>query len=274
MDTNRKILIGTIAAAVVIGGVAIGLILSQTPEKADLSTIHTQAAEETTAQTLPATEEAPKESESTPENAGTSSSVTADLETYTSGKVSIQYPVVSKMEDEEKQNQVNELLKSNALSVIKANEINEETDSLTIKCQVLSVDRKRLSAVYTGTLEADGAAHPASMFYTNTVNLMQVQDMGLSDYSDAYTMAGYVLSDDVEFADVSPEQEAAILEYRSTLDLDSLTKILEDSDFPLSSSDTWPESFSYEKQGTICFSIPVPHALGDYAVVMFKPSTK
>ena len=42
MDTNKKILIGAIGAAVVIGGVAIGLLLSKTPEKADLSTIHRQ----------------------------------------------------------------------------------------------------------------------------------------------------------------------------------------------------------------------------------------
>ena len=33
MDTNKKILIGAISAAVVIGGVAIGLILSQAPER-------------------------------------------------------------------------------------------------------------------------------------------------------------------------------------------------------------------------------------------------
>ena len=37
MDTNKKILIGAIGAAVVIGGIAIGLLLSKTPEKADLS---------------------------------------------------------------------------------------------------------------------------------------------------------------------------------------------------------------------------------------------
>ena len=53
MDTNKKILIGAISAAVVIGGVAIGLILSQTPEKADLTTIHTEAATEPPSETLP-----------------------------------------------------------------------------------------------------------------------------------------------------------------------------------------------------------------------------
>ena len=53
MDTNKKILIGSIGALVVAGGVAIGLILSKTPEKADLSTIHTETATNAPRETLP-----------------------------------------------------------------------------------------------------------------------------------------------------------------------------------------------------------------------------
>ena len=63
MDTNKKILIGAIGAAVVIGGVAIGLLLSKTPEKADLSTIHTEAATEAPKETLPAATQAPETEE-------------------------------------------------------------------------------------------------------------------------------------------------------------------------------------------------------------------
>lgn len=272
MDKNRTILIGVIAAVVLIGGVSIGLILSQTPEKADLSSIHTEAPSETMA---PATEAAPTETaaEDTSKDAGTSSSVTADIETYTSGKLSIQYPVVSNMDDSAKQEQVNEKLKANALSLIKALELNEEADSLTVKCSVISVDRKRLTATYTGSLSVEGAAHPQSLFYSNTLDLVQVQDLGLSDYADAYTMAGYVLSDDVTFQGVSADLQSELLSYRSSLDLNSLSTLLESADFPLENG-SWPESFSYEKQGTICFSLPVPHALGDYVIVTFTPSTK
>ena len=86
---------------------------------------------------------------------------------------------------------------------------------------------------------SNGAAYPVSVFYTNTVDLNQVRNLGLSDYTDGYTMAGYVLAD-----------------------------------FPLASDTVWPESFSYENHGTICFSVPVPHALGDYVIVAFDPSTK
>lgn len=274
MDTNKKILIGAIIAVVVIGGSVIGFILSQTPEKADLSTIHTEAATVEEAETMSPTTGAATEVPTAPDYAGTSSSVTADIETYTAGKISIQYPVISQMEDAQKQEQVNTLLKSNALSVIKANGIDEAKDTLSVKCKVISIDRKRLTATYTGSLTAAVAAHPLNIFYANTINLLQVQDLGMDDFSDAYTMAGYVLSDDVEFSGISPDAEAEILKYRSTLDIDTLSKVFGSADFPLDSETQWPESFSYEKQGTIYFSMPVPHTLGDYVLVSFDPSTK
>ena len=274
MDTNKKILIGAIGAAVVIGGVAIGLLLSKTPEKADLSTIHTEAATEAPKETLPAATQAPETEETTEGQEDAASSVSASIETYTSGKVSIQYPAVDQMDDTSKKDKINELLKTNALSFIKANDIDEANDTLDIKCKVISVDRKRLTATYTGTLSAKGAAHPVNLFYSNTVNLLQAQNLGLDDFTDAYTMAGYVLSDDVKFSGISSDVEAQVLSYRSSMDLDSLTAVFNSADFPLSSETQWPESFSYENQGTIYFSLPVPHALGDYVLVAFDPATK
>ncbi len=274
MNTTQKVLIGAAAAAVVIGGVAIGLTLSKSPDKIDLSTIHTEASKETMAPTAAPTAAPTTAAEKSPEDAGTASSVTATLDTYTSGKVSVQYPVVDKMDDADLQAKVNDLLKSNALAYIKANGIDESKDTLNVKCKVISVDRKRLTATYTGQLSAEGAAHPVNVFYSNTVNLPQASDLGFNDFTDAYTMAGYVLSDDVEFSGLSAEEAKAVLEYRSTLTLESLTAAFDGADFPLSQEGTWPESFSYEKQGTICFSLAVPHALGDYVIVTFDPTTK
>lgn len=275
MDTNKKILIGSIGALVVAGGVAIGLILSKTPEKADLSTIHTEAATKAPRETLPPpsteapTTQAPEE---TKENA---SSVSVSLDTYTSGKISIQYPVVSQMEDASKETKINELLKSNALSVIKAHDLDEEKDSLEIKCKVISADRKRITVTYSGILTAENAAQPLNLFFSNTLDLLQVQNMGLSDFTDAYTMAGYVLSEDVTFYNTTAESEIAAREYfQKDLSMDKLTLIFDGADFPLDKEGSWPSSFSYEKQGTIYFSVPVPHALGDYVIVSFDPSTK
>lgn len=44
MDTTKKIIIGAIGAAVVVGAVSIGLIFGLAPADTDLSTIHTQEA--------------------------------------------------------------------------------------------------------------------------------------------------------------------------------------------------------------------------------------
>ena len=63
-------------------------------------------------------------------------------------------------------------------------------------------------------------------------------------------------------------------EYIATLDEEALTAVFEGADFPLGEEGLWPESFSYERQGTIYLSMPVPHALGDYVIVSFVPETK
>ncbi len=274
MDTSRKIIIGVIAAAVVAGGAAIGLILSRSPETADISTIHTEAATEAEPETMASAEPSTQAEEVQPSDAGTSTGVTASLETYTSGSVSIQYPVVANIEDAELLGKINEHLKANALSVIEANEVNEETDTLTVKCQVVSVDSRRLTAVYTGSLTAEGAAHPTELFYTNTLDLFQIADIGLSEYGDALTMAAYVKSEDVSFYVLTSDRLPAVKEYIATVDEDTLTSIFESADFPLGEDGAWPESFSYERQGTIYLSMPVPHALGDYIIVSFVPETK
>ena len=54
---------------------------------------------------------------------------------------------------------------------------------------------------------------------------------------------------------------------------------LENADFPLSTGSdgktiTWPDSFSYESEGDLYFSVPVPHALGDYVIVEYDVTTK
>ena len=63
--------------------------------------------------------------------------------------------------------------------------------------------------------------------------MTQAADLGFSDFTDAYTMAGYVLSDDVQFLNLTSEELSAVLEYRRSLSLETLTEIFEGADFPL-----------------------------------------
>ena len=68
--------------------------------------------------------------------------------------------------------------------------------------------------------QADGAAHPVNLFYSNTVDLKDNTNLGLGDFTDSYTMAGYVLSSDVTFFGLDEEQTKAVLESVSYTHLD------------------------------------------------------
>ncbi|MGN0987936.1 MAG: hypothetical protein ACI4OO_08895 [Otoolea sp.] len=246
-------------------------------EKINPSTAHTTAAAETMAETS-----APKETS----KAETTEAVTVETETkpafrnitakkntYSSGKVKIEYPSVVNMEDTEKAKAIDELLKANALAVIKALELDESRDSVEITCQVMSADRNRITVVYKGSCMPEGGAHPTNLFYTSTVDVQKVENIRLSRLADPYTMAGYVLSDDCQFPFAEGDaHRKELMEWKNTLTLEQYTEMFENADFPI--GDTFPESFSYEYEGNIYFSIPVSHALGDYAIVMFSPSSK
>ncbi|MCI9147408.1 MAG: hypothetical protein HFG73_03945 [Hungatella sp.] len=249
-------------------------------ERVDLSGIHTSAARETmAASTVAATAAttAPEPDESSP-SGGSSLNVSARVETYKDsekGDISIQYPVVLNLSDTGIQKQVNELLLANATAVADTFS-SQEPVTLDITCKVVSVDRNRLTAVYKGTCQVQGGPYPTNLFYTNTVDLKQAKSLGFNDYSDAYTMAGYVMSDDVQFYQAGSDMTQALLSHRASMSVEQYTQIFEQADFPLTADGdgAFPQSFSYTHEGVLYFSIPVPHALGDYAIVTFNMDGK
>lgn len=252
----------------------------KSPEKGSLASTHTTAAEtmasaaespkETSApQTQPSGNALPSEAEKPQAN---SKKISTQNNTYSSGKVSITYPGIVNLEDSTKASAIDELLKKNALSVLDAWEVNEEEDSLDISCQVLSADRNRITVVYTGELAKKGAAYPTKVMYSNTIDVSNVSDIGFDHFADPYTMAGYVLSGDCTFHNASDALKSELMDAKNEISLEAYTEMFTNADFPFEGA--FPESFSYEHQGVIYFSIPVPHALGDYAIVMFAPDSK
>ena len=248
----------------------------------DISSIHTTAAEtETMApETTPAstiestTAQTTAETEAATTAAGSSgkNSTATKTTTYENGKIKIQYPAVYDTGDTGKETSINRLIKDNALSIIDQYELDESADTLDIRCEVIAADKKRLTIVYRGSCSSANAAHPANIFFTNTIDLNQVSNIGFSDYVDPYTMAGYVLSGDCQFPEASGELLTELKNIKNETDVMDYTAMFEQADFPVDTE--FPTVFSYEKQGNIYFSIPVPHALGDYAIVRYTPDTK
>ena len=87
-----------------------------------------------------------------------------------------------------------------------------------------------------------------------------------------YTVAGYIASGDYKFAEGTKVSESDL---RAGLKgtVESYYEMLKKADFT-GTTEGFPEVFSYEKQGTIYISLPVVHALGDYALIVYSPDNK
>lgn len=201
------------------------------------------------------------------------------LKTYKEGNVSIQYPVISNTGYPDKEEQINKQLKENAFFILKAYEVDPDKDNLSIDCDVISIDRNRITLVYQGLYSAKGAAHPTNVYFTNSVDLSLVKNLRLDDYVDPDIVAKYVLDGDYQFLSATPELKEALKSYLQETNPETLTKIFKQADFSndstsISDPSLFPESFSYEDKGTIIVSIPVPHVLGDFALIPYSPETK
>lgn len=196
-------------------------------------------------------------------------SLSVQTDTYQNGNISIQYPVIS---DNSVKAGINEHLKENALAILKAWEIDEARDTMNITCKILSATKNRITVRYDGNVMTDGGIHPTAIFYTNTISLSSGSDIGLSYLADPATLASYVLSDDCTFPETDAETAAAAKTFLKEYDQSYYTALFQNADFPY--QETFPECFSYEYEGSIYFSLPVAHALGDYILAVYTPENK
>jgi len=205
-------------------------------------------------------------------------------ETYSKNAIRISYPVISGMQDAARQKKANDLIKKNALSILanypdSIEPIDEEKDALAVSYRIVSADTNRITIIYEGSYDMYGDLHSTNIFFTNTIDLKSVSNLGFSQFADAYTMAGYVLSDDVRLKDASADVTKTFLSRRKDTTKDQYTQCFKGADFPLKTSldgkvVSWPSSFSYEQNGRVYFTIPVSHTLGDYVIVEYSPVTK
>jgi hypothetical protein len=283
--TYKSCLILATAAAVLCLGTGCG---KKKQESADLSSTHTSAAAETMAEST----ESPKaeESEATitidapsPNTTaataiiGGSSGKKIPVQQYKNNAVSISYPNVINVDDSTLESKINDTIKTHALAILDAYEIDEASDTVDIQCKVISADRSRFSVIYTGTISVKDAAHPVNVFYSDTIDLKTGKSLTLKDSADPYTLAQYVLSDACYFVSadgtLTDEEQSAQMEARNLMTMEEYKKLFDAADFS-SDASVFPECFSYDDGGSIIFSIPVPHAAGDYALVSYTPEGK
>ena len=244
-------------------------------EAVDISGIHTSAAEtmaETTSNETkadPAADNSKSDSSKTDaskagssevetqkdSNASDALSVKSKIATEKTGKVSIEYPILSNLRDASMTQAVNELLKKEATSIITAWELDTEKDEVSINCDLVSLDKNKAVFTFHGMVNVAETAHPSNVRYAVSVNLNTGSPIGLTAYADADTAA-------------------AVKDSIKSSGKDLWQTVFAECDFTSVKDGTFPQAFSYEKDGDIYLIVPVSHAAGDYALVKYSPETK
>ena len=237
-------------------------------EAVDISGIHTSAAEtmaETTSNETkadPAADNSKSDSSKTDaskagssevetqkdSNASDALSVKSKIATEKTGKVSIEYPILSNLRDASMTQAVNELLKKEATSIITAWELDTEKDEVSINCDLVSLDKNKAVFTFHGMVNVAETAHPSNVRYAVSVNLNTGSPIGLTAYADADSI--------------------------KSSGKDLWQTVFAECDFTSVKDGTFPQAFSYEKDGDIYLIVPVSHAAGDYALVKYSPETK
>lgn len=262
-------------------------------EAVDISGIHTSAAEtmaETTSNETkadPAANNSKSDSSKTDaskagssgvetqkdSNASDALSVKSKIATEKTGKVSIEYPILSNLRDASMTQAVNELLKKEATSIITAWELDTEKDEVSINCDLVSLDKNKAVFTFHGMVNVAETAHPSNVRYAVSVNLNTGSPIGLTAYADADSIAEYLSSDDVVVVEPA-DTAAAVKDSIKSSGKDLWQTVFAECDFTSVKDGTFPQAFSYEKDGDIYLIVPVSHAAGDYALVKYSPETK
>ena len=234
-----------------------------------------QTETQTMAATLPAETTSRAETSAAAETTA-SGKPTHTAASETKEKAVISYPLfegVGKQSDK-----VNALIKKNASSILEGNLLlDPQKDELAVSYEVIRADSKRITIAYKGELKKDGKTVP--LFFTNTIDLVSAKDLGLKDFADPETLAGYLLSEDVQFVDASSEDMGAFLKMREEIGYEGLLEILSGADFPLPTgtdgkATSFPKSFSYENGSDIYFSLPIAANGSRYILIKYSPDSK
>ncbi|MDO5564474.1 MAG: hypothetical protein Q4F88_04520 [Eubacteriales bacterium] len=256
MKKNKAVLIVVfvICAAVLALGIAYLVVNSFSPkpiEDESITQIETTTKEETTV-VVPLQNE-------------------ASVTTYKSddGKISIEYPTIKNMRDTSLQDLINIKIKDNALSIIKLYPINSLKNTCDIKAQINYIDKKRISIIYTGTIDK------TNIFYTNTIDLENATNVVFKDYLAPLAMASLLNNSKATFVDADVEKTKKINAYiKKNYSKKKLQEMFESADIKNEEMKTWPKTFSYERNDSVFFSIKVSNALGDYVIVRYDLETK
>jgi hypothetical protein len=103
-------------------------------------------------------------------------------QTYNDKGITINYPQVKGMSDSKKQEQINQIIESEALHILQGYS-DKELDNLNMQFnyEITLQNTKILSIKYSGMRYLKGTAHPTSVFFTTNINMNKGNKLRLNE---------------------------------------------------------------------------------------------
>ena len=176
--------------------------------------------------------------------------------TYTNKQITINYPQITNLSDSSKQKKINELIKTQGLSIL--NDYSESINNLNLKInyEIKWKSSNILSIEYSGTAYVKGTAHPSNgVFNTTNINIntesvIKLQDIVTinKDFAEKYKNAKYKSPID----ELNSESNGEIKKYLANFAINDLLQQFKDK-----------KSRFYFTKDSLGINIDVPHAIGD-----------
>ena len=179
-------------------------------------------------------------------------------ETYTDRAISINYPQISKMSDAEMQDRLNQLLKSEALSIL--NDYDAiDLEKLTVKLDYVigRQNTELLSVQLTGSRYLKGAPYPTALFQSINLEMQSGRKLRLQEIVQVNDQ----FVETIKKGRMNAASNATFEKLR--LDNGKLLKAFGQAD-SVAGSDNPERVFSYFTKDGLGISFSVIHALGDH----------
>ena len=183
---------------------------------------------------------------------------------YKVKNVTVNYPQITNLGDDDKQKAINEIIKNNALEGF----IEGVDDNLTLEINYnIPLETSHLLSIqYYGLLTIKGAAYPTNEFYTTNIDMENGKKLKLADIIkiDVNLVHGFRDGSYVSLEPGNTEMEAAVNQYINNISNEDLIKYFNQADIR-NIEENSSNTYSYLTKDSIVISINVPHALGDHA---------
>jgi hypothetical protein len=186
-------------------------------------------------------------------------------ETYTSGKIVINYPQLVNLDDSEVRDSVNAIIKEGALR--ENNYLVTEAGAITYELDydVMYSSFNFISIRYTGYSYVDGAAHPDNFLFTTNIDVGHQSVMRLKDlvtinagFVEAFKGGIYCSM----YQEITPEYTKAVEEALNESDTTDWIAAFKNAD--TDGSDNNLAVYSFLTGGSLVISVFVPHYMGDF----------